>query len=164
MGKIKFLIMDVDGTLTDGKIYMGENGEVMKAFDIKDGCGIKEILPTHDIIPVIITARQSKILENRCAELNITYLYQGIREKLRQIDLILDRFNHENGTNYTYSNCAYAGDDILDLPCMNIIKVSGGLVGCPADAIDEVKVIADFISTKKCGDGAIRDFIEWIIK
>ena len=53
---IKYLIMDVDGTLTDGKIYMGPNGETIKVFDIKDGCGIKDILPQYDIIPVIITA------------------------------------------------------------------------------------------------------------
>ena len=66
---IKYLIMDVDGTLTDGKIYMGPNGETIKVFDIKDGCGIKDILPQYDIIPVIITARETKMLENRCKEL-----------------------------------------------------------------------------------------------
>ena len=74
---IKFLVMDVDGTLTDGKIYMGSNGEVMKAFNIKDGCGIAMVLPKYGITPVIITARESKILENRCKELNITELHQG---------------------------------------------------------------------------------------
>ena len=63
--KIKYLVMDVDGTLTDGKIYMGANGEVMKAFDIKDGYGIHDILIPAGIIPVIITGRTSKIVENR---------------------------------------------------------------------------------------------------
>ena len=67
--KIKFLIMDVDGTLTDGKIYMGQDGEMAKAFDIKDGAGIALVLPKNNIIPVIITARESKILANRCEEL-----------------------------------------------------------------------------------------------
>lgn len=80
--KIKLLFMDVDGTLTDGKIYMGENGEVMKAFDIKDGYGINEILPKLGIIPVIITGRTSKIVENRAKELHITELYQGKHDKL----------------------------------------------------------------------------------
>ena len=79
---IKFLIMDVDGTLTDGKIYMGNKGELFKAFDVKDGCGIKDILPEYGIIPVIITARQSDILKRRCEELNIINLYQGVRHKL----------------------------------------------------------------------------------
>lgn len=60
---IKFLIMDVDGTLTDGKIYMGNQGELMKAFDVKDGCGIKDILPQYGIVPIIITARESEILK-----------------------------------------------------------------------------------------------------
>ena len=68
---IKFLVMDVDGTLTDGKIYMGNEGELFKAFDVKDGCGIKDLLPQLGIVPVIITARESKILENRCNELLI---------------------------------------------------------------------------------------------
>ena len=63
---IRYLIMDVDGTLTDGMIYMGENGEVMKAFSIKDGCGISNILIPNDILPVIITGRKSNILLNRC--------------------------------------------------------------------------------------------------
>lgn len=62
---IRLLVMDVDGTLTDGKIYMSENGEAFKAFDIKDGYGIKHILPKYGIIPVIITARESKIIERR---------------------------------------------------------------------------------------------------
>lgn len=81
----KFLIMDVDGTLTDGKIYMADSGELFKAFDIKDGCGIKDILKLYGIIPIIITARQSKILENRCKELDISYLFQGIRKKEKNL-------------------------------------------------------------------------------
>ena len=70
---IRILIMDVDGTLTDGKIYMGCQGEVMKAFDVKDGCGIKDILPEAGIIPVIITGRKSEIVKRRCEELNIEH-------------------------------------------------------------------------------------------
>ena len=79
---IKYLVMDVDGTLTDGKIYMGNDGEMMKAFDIKDGCGIHDILITAGITPVIITSRSSKFLENRCKKLEITNLHQGIKNKI----------------------------------------------------------------------------------
>ncbi len=68
MGKIKILVMDVDGTMTDGKIYMGKDGELMKAFDIKDGYGIAHLLPQLGILPVIITGRKSEILEHRCRE------------------------------------------------------------------------------------------------
>lgn len=161
---IKFLAMDVDGTLTDGKIYMGISGESFKAFDIKDGCGIKEVLPKHDIIPIIITARASKILENRCNELGIKELHQGVRQKLEKLLSVINNYNSQNATTYDLSNCAYIGDDLLDLRCMIPISKAGGIVGCPNDAIDEVKKAADFISSKKCGEGAVRDFINFLIK
>ena len=160
---IKFLIMDVDGTLTDGKIYMGEHGELMKAFDIKDGCGIKEILPTVDMIPVIITARNSKILTNRCKELNIEHCYQGIRNKIEKVDGLLSEFSKAEGMNFGYESCAYIGDDIIDLQCMHSIKEAGGLIGCPQDAVAIVKTIADFVSKKNGGNGAVREFIEWLV-
>ncbi len=102
---VKYLVMDVDGTLTDGKIYMGANGEVMKAFNIKDGCGIKDIAMAHGIIPVIITARESEIVANRCRELGITEVYQGVRDKVGKLREITDDFTKE----------AYIGDDILEL-------------------------------------------------
>jgi 3-deoxy-D-manno-octulosonate 8-phosphate phosphatase (KDO 8-P phosphatase) len=151
---IKLLVMDVDGTLTDGKIYMGEDGEVFKAFNIKDGCGIHDILPMYSILPIIITARKSKILENRAKELNISNLYQGVRNKLDTLKEIIK--NH----GCDFEQIAYIGDDIIDLECMKIC----GLRGCPIDATYEIKEISEFISTKKGGDGAVRDFIEWIIK
>lgn len=161
---VKFLVMDVDGTLTDGKIYMGKDGEVFKVFDIKDGCGIKDILPQHDIIPIIITARKSTMLENRCKELSITYFYQNIREKLDKLKEIIIQFNAENKTCYSLKDCAYIGDDILDLQCMLPIKEAGGIVGCPKNAVKKVLLIADYIADHDGGDGAVRDFIEWILE
>ena len=163
MSNIKFFIMDVDGTLTDGKIYMGENGELFKAFDIKDGCGIKDILPIYDIHPIIITARTSKILAHRCKELGISNLHQGVRNKIKELQEIINANSLKDGENYNYSNCAYIGDDILDLQCMIPIKQAGGLIGCPADAVNKVKEIADYVSNNNGGNGAVRDFIEWIV-
>jgi 3-deoxy-D-manno-octulosonate 8-phosphate phosphatase (KDO 8-P phosphatase) len=154
--QIKLLVMDVDGTLTDGKIYMGANGELMKAFDIKDGCGIKDILPTLGIIPVIITARQSQILDNRCKELNIVEVHQGIRNKLEKLKEICQRYG------ITFNQVAYMGDDILDLQCMKPIKEEGGIIGCPADAVKQVLATADFISIKDGGNGAVREFVEYL--
>ena len=90
VNRIKLLIMDVDGTLTDGKIYMGDNGEVMKAFNAKYGYGITQILPQLDIIPVIITGRTSKIVENRAAELKISELYQGVLDKVGVIRSLME--------------------------------------------------------------------------
>ena len=160
--RIKFLVMDVDGTLTDGKIYMSADGELMKSFDIKDGCGIKDILPEYGIIPVIITARTSKILENRCQELGIEQLHQGIRNKKERLDDILRGQSEIDGVEYDYQNIAYIGDDVLDLQCMIPVKEADGIVGCPADAVQQVLAIADFVSSKNGGNGAVREFIEWI--
>ena len=151
---IKYLVMDVDGTLTDGKIYMGAHGEMMKAFNIKDGCGIHDIAITGGIIPVIITGRTSEIVKKRCGELGIQQVYQGIKNKIEQLNSIADDL----------SQVAYIGDDINDLSCMIPVKEAGGVVGCPADAVERVKEISDFVALHNGGDGAVRDFIEWIIK
>ena len=160
---IRFLVMDVDGTLTDGKIYMGNDGELFKAFDIKDGYGISLLLPQHGIVPVVITARESKIVEHRCKELNITEIHQGTRAKLECLLHILERYSSVDNVHYTLANVAYIGDDLLNLQCIRPIKQSGGLTGCPADAAQSVADICDYISTHKAGDRAVRDFIEHII-
>ena len=151
--------MDVDGTLTDGKIYMSADGEMFKAFDVKDGCGIHDILPQAQIEPVIITARKSKIVENRCRELGITQCYQGCRDKTEKIVDIAGQFGLSADESGVYQEIAYVGDDIIDLPCMSIC----GIVGCPADAVQEVKEIANYVSMQNGGSGAVRDFIEWIV-
>ena len=89
---VKLLIMDVDGTLTDGRIYIGADGEIFKAFDVKDGYGIHEILPQHGIVPAIITGRKSKIVEERAAELGIMELYQGRRDKVGPLQQLLSKY------------------------------------------------------------------------
>ena len=160
----KFLVMDVDGTLTDGKIYMSDNGELFKAFNIKDGCGIKDILPQYGIVPVIITARKSKLLALRCKELRIEELHQGISDKYTTLETIVQKYTAENHIDYSLKDVAFIGDDILDLQCMIPIASEGGLVGCPADAVNEVKKISSFVSSNKGGEGAVRDFIEWIVR
>lgn len=160
--QIKIIVMDVDGTLTDGKIYMGDSGETFKVFDIKDGYAIKEILSELGIIPVLLTARQSKILMNRCSELDIVDLHQGIRNKIGKLNEILLNLSKRDGFNYSLKNIAYIGDDNLDLQCMKPIKDAGGLAVCPANAAKAVIEIADFISTRNGGDGAVREFIDWL--
>jgi len=157
MINIKYFVMDADGTLTDGKIYMGNNGELCKSFNIKDGYGIYNILIPKGIIPVVITGRFSKILENRCQEIGIKLLYQNIQNKIEILDKLL------LSTNCTYEHVAYIGDDVNDLSCIRAVKKAGGLIGCPADAIKDIKQLADFVSVKNGGDGAVRDFINWII-
>ena len=153
---IKYLVMDVDGTLTDGKIYMSNTGELMKAFNIKDGAGIHDILIPAGITPVIITGRSSDIVLNRCDELDITEVHQGVSNKIEKLIAVI-------GGKDKLNTVAYIGDDINDLSCMKPIKEAHGLVGCPADAVQKVKNIADYIAPHNGGDGAVRDFIEWLV-
>lgn len=153
MSKIKYLVMDVDGTLTDGKIYMSNQGELCKAFSCKDGCGISLVAKPAGIEPVIITGRESDIVINRCKELGITKIYQGVHNKIEKLKEITEDF----------STVAYIGDDINDLSCMEPVKKSGGVVGCPKDANKQILKIADFVAEHNGGDGAVRDFIEWIL-
>lgn len=141
--------MDVDGTLTDGKIYMSADGELMKAFNIKDGYAIAH-LENKQIVPVIITGRSSEILVRRCRELGIVELYQGIEDKTAKLLSICKKFQVEA------SNVAYIGDDLNDLECMKIC----GYSAAPADAAKEVLASVDYICKHRGGEGAVREFIE----
>ena len=148
--------MDVDGTLTDGKIYMGNEGELMKAFDVKDGCGIHDLLIPAGIEPIIITKRESLILKNRCKEIGIEKVYQGVSDKTEIVKKIIDNVNP--------GEVAYIGDDINDLPAINLVKSGSGIIGCPRDASLKVKEVSDFIAEREGGHGAVREFIEWILE
>lgn len=159
MSRIKYLVMDVDGTLTDGKIYMGENGEVMKAFNIKDGYAISHILSAHGIVPIVITGRKSRIVENRCKELGIIEVHQGCLDKKEKLLEILKKYG-EDTSGEKISSCACIGDDILDIPLMEVCEVSG----CPQDAVDEVKENTAYVSQYRGGEGAVREFVEWILE
>lgn len=150
--KIKALVMDIDGTLTDGGLYIGDQGEEVKRFHVKDGYGICHLLPSMGIIPIIITGRNSKIVVNRCKELGITRIVQASSDKVKDMFRILQL------EGISVEETAYIGDDLNDLPCMKIV----GIKGCPSDAVEEVKQIADYVTKQTGGNGAVREFIEWI--
>lgn len=152
MMDVKILVMDVDGTLTDGKIYMSANGELMKAFNIKDGYAIAR-LRDYGIEPVIITGRSSEIVKQRCAELKIKELHQGIENKSYKLRDVCEKQHVE------LSQVAYIGDDLNDLPCMKIC----GYSACPSDAIKQVKDSVSYVCQTKGGDGAVREYIDHII-
>ncbi len=157
--KLKSIIfMDIDGTLTDGKIYIGDTGEFIKAFSIKDGYAITHLLPKHDCIPVIITGRKSEIVDKRCQELGVDFVFQNVRNKKQKMIEFANSYglyiNELGILPHTY----YIGDDIPDLECMLIAEKKG----CPADAVSEIKAVSDFVSSKNGGDGAVREFIEWL--
>lgn len=147
--KIKMLAMDVDGTLTDGRIYIGADGEIMKAFDVKDGYGIVQ-LRKNGILPVIITGRKSTIVERRAAELGISELHQGIHDKLNKLKEIAEKYDVKP------EEIAYIGDDLNDLECMEYC----GLSACPKDAIEIIKKAVSYVCKNKAGRGAVREFID----
>lgn len=156
--KVRFLVMDVDGTLTDGKIYMGNDGEMMKAFDIKDGYGIHDMLIPSGIIPIILTGRDSLIVKNRCKELGIDKVFQNVHNKLEE----LTRFLECEGVGL--SNVAYIGDDMNDAICMKAIKEAGGVTACPKNAAQGIKCLSIFKGKCNGGNGAVREFIEYLLK
>ncbi len=153
MQKIKLFVMDVDGTMTDGKIYIGDTGEIMKAFNVKDGQGIG-LLHSSGIVPVILTARESKIVENRAKELGITEVHQGCKDKVKVLTCLCEKFN------VTTNEIAYIGDDLGDLRAMNAV----GLSFCPADSAKEILKCANIKLTNKGGEGAIREAAEILIE
>lgn len=150
---VKMLVMDVDGTLTDGRIYMGGSGEVMKAFDVKDGYGIVS-LHKQGIIPVIITGRQSDIVGYRAKELGIAEIHQGINNKLEKLKELEKKYA------CIPDEIAYIGDDLNDIDCIQYCGVSG----CPSDALEEVKNVAEYICENKGGKGAVREFAIYLLK
>lgn len=151
---INYFVTDIDGTLTDGKIYMGPNGELAKAFSVKDGYALSVLLKNANIKPIVITGRTSSIVSNRCKELGIELIAQGVTDKIEKLIELIGKDDLDK--------CAYFGDDILDLDCMKPIKNAGGIVVCPADAISDVKAIADYVCVNRAGEGAAREAIEWL--
>ncbi len=144
--------MDVDGTLTDGKIYMSATGEIMKAFNIKDGYAIAH-LREYGFEPCIITGRESDIVRQRCAELKITELHQGVSNKLFKLKEVCKNMGVE------LSEVAYIGDDVNDLACIQ----QCGCTACPEDAVKAVKDKVDYVCAEKGGEGAVREFCEYLI-
>lgn len=153
LSQIKMLAMDVDGVLTDGKLYYSEQGELLKTFSIKDGLGIK-LLHDYGVEPAIITGRRSRMVELRAAELGIKKIIQGREDKL----IALKELAKSNA--YKLDQIAYIGDDLPDLSAI----ISCGLGATVADACQEVKSRADWISQYNGGGAAVRELAELILR
>lgn len=154
MPKIKAVVFDVDGTLTDGGIYMGQSGELFKRFDVKDGYAIHQMMPDNGLVPIVITGRQSDIVERRCKELGIEEVHQGVKDKLGKLKEIAKKLN------IGMDEIAYIGDDVNDLKCMSSVGISA----CPSDAVADVIADVDYVCESKGGYGAVREFIQWLIE
>ena len=152
MRNIKMLVMDVDGTLTDGKIYYGNDGEVFKAFDVRDGYRLIKC-EQYGIITAIITGKSSKIVEGRAKDLRIKEVYQGVSDKLEVLKMLTEK------NSVSLEQVAYIGDDVNDMECMNVC----GFSACPADAIEEVKECVDYVCKNIGGHGAVGEIIDLLI-
>ena len=151
--KIKLIIFDVDGTLTDGGIYIGTNGEIFKAFNCQDGFGI---VTAHKLglKTAIITGRESVITSNRAKELGITAVKQGQMDKRNAYKELKAEFNLRD------EEIAYVGDDIIDLP----VFVQVGFRAAVGNANIELKERAHFVAKNDGGKGAVREVLEFIFK
>lgn len=151
--KVKLLIMDVDGVLTDGRIVLDEKGNELKFFNVRDGHGIV-LLHRIGVLTAIITGRESKVVERRAKELSIPYVFQKVFDKLAVYERIKSELTLSD------EDIAYIGDDVVDIPIMRRVGFSVSV----SDAHEEVKKIADYVTSKPGGRGAVREVAELIIK
>jgi 3-deoxy-D-manno-octulosonate 8-phosphate phosphatase (KDO 8-P phosphatase) len=150
---ICLLLLDVDGVLTDGSIVYGNSGAELKAFNIKDGFGIR-LLREAGVEVGIITARRSEAVERRAQDLKLAHLYQGVGNKIEAFEKILAE------QKLSPKEVAYMGDDWLDLPLLSRV----GLAVTVADGVAEVKAAAHYVTRREGGRGAVRELCELIIE
>lgn len=151
--KIQYLVIDVDGTMTDAGIYYDEHGNELKKFCTKDAAGFFAAKKTG-IQVMVLTGRECAATTRRMTEMKVDYLVQNCKDKMTY----LTQFMKDNGI--SRDEMGYLGDDLNDLPPMSMC----GFVGCPADACLEVRELADYISNIKGGYGAVRDIIEHMLR
>ena len=151
--RIKLLILDVDGVLTDGRIIIDDLGNETKNFDVRDGHGLR-LLMRYGIDIVLLTGRKSKAVEYRAKNLGIEEVHQNAKNKVEILEVILRKRNIDG------DSVAYIGDDIIDVPVF--LKV--GFSVAVADAVIYAREAADYITEKRGGRGAVREICEMILK
>ncbi len=151
--KIKYWVIDVDGTMTDGGIYYDENGNETKKFNTFDAAGF---FAAHEagMKIIVLTGRECQATKRRMTELKVDYLFQGVRDKRS----FLTSFMEEH--QISKDELGYIGDDLNDLAGMEL----AGFVACPDNSCEEVKSVADYVSQVKGGNGAVRDVISYVLK
>jgi 3-deoxy-D-manno-octulosonate 8-phosphate phosphatase (KDO 8-P phosphatase) len=151
--KIKLLILDVDGVMTDGRIIYDSNGIESKFFNVKDGHGIK-MLQRSGIEIGIISGRESQVVVNRAVELGISQVYQKSLDKLVPYRQMLE------ATGLSDEQVAFMGDDVIDIPLLRRV----GFAAAPADAVSDVLPFAHFVAKNRGGWGAVRELCDLILK
>jgi len=152
-GRIRLVLFDVDGVLTDGKILMHADGTESKVFDIKDGTAIVWAMRLGLQVG-FLSARVSAATAQRAAQLGVTLVHQGVSSKLETYDQVADSLLLND------DQIAYMGDDVLDLPVLSRV----GLATAPADAAEDVRARVHWVSQRRGGDGAARELIETILR
>ncbi len=150
---IKLFVCDIDGVFSDGRIYLGNNGEELKAFHTKDGYGIKA-LGASGVDVAVVTGRQSNIVQTRMSALNVKHIIQGEENKLPALEKLLKQFN------LSPEQAAYIGDDMPDYECMNFV----GLSIAVSDAHPTILNLADYTTRVKGGFGAVRETCDIIMQ
>ena len=151
--KIKLVLTDVDGVLTDGGRYYSEKGEIMKKFHVRDGMGIN-ILLRNGISTVIVTKENSKIVKKWAKEMNVSKTYSGIKNKEKELEKICKFYK------ILPDEVAFIGDDVNDIELMKKV----GFSVTPSDGILQAKKIANYICKSSGGNGALREMIDVILK
>jgi YrbI family 3-deoxy-D-manno-octulosonate 8-phosphate phosphatase len=151
--QIRLLLSDCDGVLTDAGVYYGEQGEVLKKFNMRDGMAVERLRNTVGIDFGIITGELSPSVKKRAEKLKISELHLGIKDKVAVLAEICQR------RGLSPAQIAFIGDDVNDLGILGLV----GLAACPADALPQVKQVAQWTSTLPGGGGCVRELAEWII-
>ncbi len=149
----KLIITDIDGVWTDGSMYYDQTGNELKRFNTYDSAGVL-FARLLGIRVAILTGETTEIVSRRAAKLQIDYLFQGVKNKVQTTQQIIDELK------ISFEDCAFIGDDINDVPLL--AKV--GFSGSPANAPDYIKAKVHFVTQKKGGDGAFREFVEHILQ
>lgn len=150
---LEYIVIDVDGTMTDGGVYYDENGNELKKFNTRDAAGFFSA-KVCGIKIVILTGRECAATSRRMKEMQADYIAQDVKDKVS----FLKKFMTENGL--TKEQIGYIGDDLNDYEPMKM----AGFIGCPKDACEEILSIADYVSPRKGGDGVVRDVICYILR
>lgn len=150
--KIKMLVLDVDGVMTDGSIIMDSDGREMKNFNVRDGHGLV-MIQRHGIQVAILTGRTSAVVDHRASDLKITEVYQGALNKKEVFDQLLKK------NNLSPEETAFIGDDIVDIPVLKMVGFSAAV----ADALDVVKKPVDYVTAGKGGQGAVREICDMLL-
>lgn len=149
---IKMVLLDVDGVMTDGSIYIDEAGEYFKAFNVKDGLAV-ELLRSHNILTGIISGKASPALDMRCKQLGFDEIMTGCKNKLPALVGICSKYN------ISPNQVVFLGDDVLDIPIFEKV----GLAIAPIDAHSLAIDNADWVSSLKGGDGMVREFVDLLL-